>query len=289
MKTKLSVIFIVSVMILIGLFGTVMAAEDISAKLNVVISPSNPEVGQNVTIEISLSELKDGVKSVSFTLDIDDDVLEILQVLAGEGWQSNVQGKTVTITTTDGQATTTTGKIATVTLKVKDDAVANTESAISLRAIQVVGESGPLEGFNDLTRTITVEESTTPGGSGAGTGGAAGNQGADEGTGSGSSGQQGETGGEGSQGENPAGGTENGGSQSGNGNGEAQGGTDGEPVVDTLPVEKINEIGGYTQEDKQPEEKEIPKTGENYAVQFAILGVSIISIVAYAFYRKNRI
>lgn len=274
MKRKISVVLIIFVMLFVLFIEKTFAASDVSVRLSVNVTPNNPAVGENVTITVGLSEINEGVKTVKFSLNYVDDVLEFVSAVAGNGWTSSSQGGTYTVSTSDNQVTTKTGTVLTITLKVKEGVGTNTQTQLSLTSISVGTDTETIDDFNDLSSTLTIRE-----GSQGGTG--SGNQvGGNEVT------------------EDP---TKN----EVNGNDVAEDPTrnevtgndvtdgNGEPVVNTLPVQKINEIGNYTTEDKEvPEEKEvpeIPKTGEDYSIQISIIGLTILSIISYAIYKKNKI
>ncbi len=264
MKKTKSVLLIIFIMLFILFIGNAFAVSDTVARLSVNVTPNNPAVGEEVKINIGFSEISEGVKSVKFSLNYDDNVLEYKGATAGEGWTSSLEENNFTISTTNNEVTTQTGTILTITLEVKEGVGANTQSILSLTSISVETDTETVDDFNDLSTTLTIRK--TEGGSQAG-----GNEVED----------------------NPTANEINGNEITGNevtgneviGNGVTEG--NGEPVVNTLPVQKINEIGNYTTEDK--EVPSIPQTGEDYGVQISIIGLAILSIISYVVYRKNKI
>lgn len=273
MKRKISVIFIIVIMLFVLFIGKTVAASDVSARLSVNVTPNNPAVGENVTITVGLSEINEGVKSVKFSLNYVDDVLELVSAVAGNGWTSSSQGGTYTISTSDNQATTQTGTILTITLKVKEGVGANTQTQLSLTSISVTTDTATIDDFNNLSSTLTIREGSQEGGNQAG-----GNEVTEDPTRN--EVQEDPTRNEVQ--ENP---TKNEVTETPTGNDVT--GENGEPVVNTLPVQKINEIGNYTTKDK--EVPEIPQTGEDYGIQISIIGLTILSIISYVIYKKNKI
>ena len=51
-------------------------------------------------------------------------------------------------------------------------------------------------------------------------------------------------------------------------------------------IQKVNQLENYTTKDKAPS---IPQTGEDIGLLASIVGVSILSLVAFIIYRKNKI
>ncbi len=290
MKRKISVILIILVMTIAWLVGHAFAVSKSDVKLSVFVSPSNPGRGDEVTITVSLSELKVGVSSVSFAFNYDKAVFEDVKATASIGWTSTLTGTTYFINTDNLEDTTQTGTILTISLKVKSNAQVGTQSNISFTSIQASAGRDLINDFENLSRTITIS-SNGQGGNEVHGGNTTGNETTENPT-------RNEVTGDPTKNEvtgndvtdNPTrnevtGNDDNGNGNGGNGNG-ATGGN-GEPVVNTLPVQKINEIGNYTTADK--ETPKIPQTGENYAIQISIIGLTILSIVSYVIYRKNKI
>ena len=286
MKRKISVILVIMIMV-IGLFvGHTLAASSSDVKLSVFVSPSNPTPGGEVTITISFSELKIGVSAASFAFNYDDTVIESVNAEAGDGWTSSLVGTTYFLNTSDFVDTTKTGTILTLTLKVKNNAQVGTQTNISFSSIQVSAGTDLINNFNELSKTLTISSNEPSKNETSGDNTVENEVTRNEVT------------------EDP---TKNEIERNEvDGNDVTEDPTrnevtdgNGEPVVNTLPVQKINEIGNYTTEDKEvpenkevPEDKEvpeIPKTGEDYGIQISIIGLIILSIISYVIYRKNKI
>ncbi len=263
MNRKISVILIMIIMTVSVLCGNmfinkVYADEsDAVCKLHFSVAPSNPDRGDDILIKLSSTEIKKGIASVSFTLDFNADVFSISSATAATGWTLTKTENTLFLTTSDNEATTQTGDIASVILKVLDTAPYG-NTILTFKSIQAADGDANSVDFTELNQTITITQRSS-----------------------------GNT-------------TTNDVARNDTASNEVSGNNtiENDIPVNRLPIEKINEIGGYNTADKNVPQNNttknevtppnMPKTGDDYAMPATILGLSILSIVTFVLYRKNR-
>jgi len=273
MNRKISVILIMIIMTVSVLCGNmfinkVYADEsDAVCKLHFSVAPSNPDRGDDILIKLSSTEIKKGIASVSFTLDFNADVFSISSATAATGWTLTKTENTLFLTTSDNEATTQTGDIASVILKVSDTAPYG-NTILTFKSIQAADGDANSVDFTELNQTITITQRSS--------GNTATNDVARNDTASNDTVSNDVVSNE----------------ISGNNT------IENDIPVNRLPIEKINEIGGYNTADKNVPQNNttknevtppnMPKTGDDYAMPATILGLSILSIVTFVLYRKNR-
>ena len=116
---KVLTILIISILV-IGVLNNSYAVSVCTIKGN--FSPNNPNPGQEVTIDISATEINEAIAGVGFTLEYDAEKLDIVSSTATELWEISQTETLFTILTKNFEATNNTGKIATLKLKVKENA-----------------------------------------------------------------------------------------------------------------------------------------------------------------------
>ena len=268
------------IMLSVAIMGYTLAdTADNVAKFHASVVPSNPLPGGDVIVDFSATEITQGFAIVDFALNFDKNIFTLEQVVASEGWDYTALENTYFITTNSQEETTETGTIITFHLKVKDSAVPGTETEISLTSIQIGTEADPID-FDDLKQTITISAPQQEGNRNETTG-----QNRNETT----DGNRNETT---NETRNEVSNNVRNETTGGNTRNEVPGGNTSLLTNTTrnettgLPVQKVNQLENYTTNDKKPS---IPQTGEDYGLLASIIGVSILSIVAFVIYRKNKI
>lgn len=255
MKVKILNFIIILTMVSTLLIGTVFAAPEDVCRVSVNITPNNPEPGDNVTIKVSLSEIKEPISSVKFALNYSKDIFEVVSSTAEAGWNCSVTENTYVITTSNSEATNKTGTIVTIVLKVKQNVTPGTQTQITFTSISVSTDDDSVDGFDNLEQTITISTPTQT--------------------------QQG------NQVENNKVIDNEVINNQIVENNVKENKIIQNQVVNSLPVQKVNNINeGLTKDEEKPK---LPKTGENFVIPGLIIGLSIISAVSYVIYRRNKI
>ena len=149
---KILTILIISVLA-IGVLNNSYAVSVCTIKGN--FSPNNPNPGQEVTIDISATEINEAIAGVGFTLEYDTEKFDIITVTDTDSWEIDRSENSFTLVTKNREAITNTGKIATVKLKVKDNAPIS-ESTIKLTSIEVATDDGDLVSIGDISEIINI-------------------------------------------------------------------------------------------------------------------------------------
>ena len=157
-KLKVFAIIIISLLMSISFANSIFAAE-IPCKPKYFFNPSNPLPGQQITCEVSLTEIKESIAGICFVLEYDAEKIEFVQTAAESGWTKDVQDTTVFFYTANSEGTTKTGKIGTFTFKVKDNAV-KSDTTIKIMIQQVALDNSEVvdEGFGEVTQVINISE-----------------------------------------------------------------------------------------------------------------------------------
>ena len=135
------------------------AADDNIVTIHSSFYPSNPKQGGEITIEISSTVLEEGITGVGFNLEYDSEKIEFVSITAESGWKADDPVESLfTIFTSDSEATTTTGKIATIKLKVKDSAPVS-ETQINIKNMEVTTDDASTVSIKDgEPQIINIEE-----------------------------------------------------------------------------------------------------------------------------------
>ena len=154
MRRKISVIFIMVIMLSLAVMSCVIAdPTDTICKFHASVVPNNPTPGSEVVVEFSTTEINEKISNVSILFNYSKEVFDLSRVDVGDGWsQTNLED---TYLLNNDEGTTEVGKLITFYLNVKETAVPGTETEISLTAIQVATDADPVD-FNDLKQTITI-------------------------------------------------------------------------------------------------------------------------------------
>ena len=291
MKRKISVILIIIIMLFVAIMGhIVFAAESIGSFL-ANFRPDNPKVGDEVVIDFSSTALNEGISTISMELVFDDNIFTVSNVVAGEGWTKTVLENTYFISTIDQEKTNEIGNIITFYLKVKEGVQVGTQTTVTLSSIQVATDGDPVD-LDNLSQVITIS-SYSP------------DQDEDD------SSKNEITNNEVVDNEvidNEVIDNEIIDNEIDNNNqvkneienkvsneikNEVENNVENDVDTDNLLIEKINGLT-YSSADKEvPNEvKEVPKipqTGDNdYLIIISIVGITILSIISYVIYRKNK-
>ena len=119
------------------------------------LSPNNPNPGQEVTIDISATEINEAIAGLSFTLEYDAEKLEMISATATDLWKMDISENSFTIITQNNEAITNTEKIVTIRLKVKDNAPIS-ESTIKLTHIEVATDDADAVTIEDISNDINI-------------------------------------------------------------------------------------------------------------------------------------
>lgn len=233
------------------------------------LKPSNPQPGDEITIDFSFTNIHDPVTSISFYLKYEHEKFEYVDAIATDFWNISVIEDNFFISSKNNEATTTTGKFATIKLKVKDNAVASTET-IEWKDIDVGFDDRSSYKFEkeyekDWTVTIqqkngTQNENTS--------GGNTNTSGGDNNT--------------------PGGNTSNsGGSPIGNTNGGRSSDSIDESKIVTINGNSSN-AGSTKGSDASTTTKTLPKTGRSTIITLGIVLATLGIAFSYVWYRKYK-
>ena len=155
MKNNVLKVFAIMIICLfsMSLLSSCYAASVCTIKF--VTSPSNPQPGQRVTIEVSATEINEAIAGVGFTLEYDADIFEVVNATATEAWEITQTESLFTLLTKNYEATTTTGKLATIVLKVKDDAT-KSDTVLKFTKVSAVGDDYKPISIGDISTTINI-------------------------------------------------------------------------------------------------------------------------------------
>lgn len=159
MKNISKKIFAVVVMII--LLATVAGIEVKAADNSVIMSLSTNDklvAGSTITINVDFKKSNEaGIGSVLGTLNYDENVLEYVSTTAKSDWNVNYVASTKKLGVERNNKTTTTGTIATMTFKVKDNITA-TSTTISYNIYDIsVGENVSI----NTSATLSTDKSTS--------------------------------------------------------------------------------------------------------------------------------
>ena len=136
---KIVIMIILSLLVITSLISNVYADTPICKIDFGTIKPNNPTPGQELTIEPKLSEINEAVAAVQFLIEYDSELFEIVSESGTDDWSLNKQGTTYFATTKTGEATNKIGTIATIKLKVKENAP-KTKTTIKITNIKASGD-----------------------------------------------------------------------------------------------------------------------------------------------------
>lgn len=159
-KNVLKILIIGCIMIFaMAILNCSYAADDNVVTMHSSFYPSNPKQGGEITIEISSTVLKEGITGVGFNLEYDSEKIEFVSITAESGWKADDPVESLfTIFTSDSEATTTTGKIATIKLKVKESAAVS-ETQINIKNMEVTTDDAKIIPIKDSEpQIIKIEE-----------------------------------------------------------------------------------------------------------------------------------
>ena len=158
---KLLSIIIISTLLLGIVFVNVSHAEDNpinTCKISIFMTPNNPIPGKEVSIDISLSEINVPVAGVGFTLNYDSNIFDFVSIATDNGWNKVDRADSTFMCYQESlESVTTTGKVATIKLKVKDN-VTPTKTTIELTGIQVALENNQTVKMGNRSQEITITE-----------------------------------------------------------------------------------------------------------------------------------
>ena len=152
---RLSVLLVIVFLLNFLIVGNVFA--DNICKISANFTPSNPNPGKEIKITVSAKDITEGISAVSFTLDYDSSIFEFTGVEKMGGWTISQTESSYSMITDDYNATTKSGDIGVIKLKVKDDAKAGNTS-IKLTSIEVAKDDASIISIDDISQNITIEE-----------------------------------------------------------------------------------------------------------------------------------
>lgn len=118
-------------------------------------SPSNPKQGQEVTVEISADQINEAIAGVGFTLEYDTELFDYISEEVAEEWDLTKTDSLFTILTKNNEATTKTGKIIAIKLRVKENASIST-TPIKISHIEVTTDAADTVNIEDITQEINI-------------------------------------------------------------------------------------------------------------------------------------
>lgn len=157
MKNKVIKFFVAIIISLscISLLNNSYAGD--ACRVGVNVEPKNPQPGDEITIDLSLEYIHDPVSEINFCIDYDLEKFEYLGATATDFWDIKLVGETFCVESKNSEATTDTGKVATIRLKVKDNAVASTNT-IKVTKIQAATDDGFSVDLEDKEDKITIQQ-----------------------------------------------------------------------------------------------------------------------------------
>ena len=136
-KNTISEKIIGIILIIMLIFSQNVYAFNDSFKTNLSVNTSQVKKGENVTVNISLSDIaiesgEKGIGAYTAKIDFDSSVLEYVSTGGTQNWEAPFyKEKMIVGNTSNGEVMKTSGSIGTITFKVKDDAKAG-ETTIKL-------------------------------------------------------------------------------------------------------------------------------------------------------------
>lgn len=157
---KLFAILIISVLISMNLSNSVYAAdESIACRVDFgktyPITPSNPLPGQEITIQPVIKDITYPIAMVSFVIEYDSTKIEYVSKEGTDDWNLDLDGTTFMATTKTEEATTKTGKLGTIKLKIKDDAI-KSDTPLKFTKISAVGDDYNPITIEDISIIINI-------------------------------------------------------------------------------------------------------------------------------------
>lgn len=161
MKNKVLKVFLTVIIILCGgiLLNNSYAASVCTIKG--FFSPNNPSIGQEVKIEISATQINEGINELKFNLEYDLKKFELESVNANNKWNVIQTENLFEISTKNHEVTTETGKIITIFLKVKNN-TSISSTTIKLSNITVTTEDEATVKIGDIEQEISINENAEP-------------------------------------------------------------------------------------------------------------------------------
>ena len=155
MKRKILGLFIIILIILNCIVCSRVYAEESICTVEADLSLSNPKPGQEFNIVISAKDITEKIAGLSFLLDYDSTVFEVLNQKDENGWKSEVIEGSYTITTSNYEGTLVEGTIVTIPIKVKESAV-EAQKEILIKNIKVADEDAAVVPVGDIKFTISI-------------------------------------------------------------------------------------------------------------------------------------
>ncbi len=157
--TKLLSVIIIGMLLLCSIFANNSYAADdpiIACKVSTFLSPNNPSPGQELSIDISVSEIKVPIAGVGFTLNYEQNLFDFVSINSDNGWNKVDRADLTFMCYQESlESVTKEGKIATIKLKVKDNASATTTN-VGLTGIQVALDNNQPLKIQDLSQKVTI-------------------------------------------------------------------------------------------------------------------------------------
>ena len=161
MIRKISIVLIIISFILSNCFFTKVYAEETPVcTLEADFNKDSAKPGEEIELSISTTQVNEAIAGVGFSLNYDESVLEFVELNNAQGWTTSKTENLFTIFTTNYEAVTQTGKIGGIILKVKNNIEA-TDTNITLTAVQVTKDDASSIDLNEITKTLTIDYSTS--------------------------------------------------------------------------------------------------------------------------------
>lgn len=156
MKNKIISCLLI-VLVLLGICGTkniYAASDDYELYINV---PTAVEPGKELNIAIYTVNVQDGITGVGFTFNYNDSLFDLVNVIQEPGWTVSRLENSYTILTETFEATTNTGKIATIVLKAKSTITTPTPDTITFTDIEVSKDDASVVSLDSITKNTSIE------------------------------------------------------------------------------------------------------------------------------------
>ena len=156
---RISLIGILIILMIATIATSVYAAT--TGKINMTTQKSEYEKGEEVVVDIKISELKSdkGIITLGATLEYDKNSLEFVKINGADNWSNpsynEANGKCIT---DRSEITKTDESVAKVTFKVKSTAASTTN--VKLNGVEVSGGDGVFK-LGEATSTIKVKNGTS--------------------------------------------------------------------------------------------------------------------------------
>ena len=150
---------IIYVLIFIFLIGFIVMSKSYGAEIcniDFELEPKAEEIKDEVDIVISANNITEKIVGISFILNYDQDIFDISEVTASDGWSALPRAEnSFTIYTKDYKSTDKNGNIIKIKLKLKEDVELNNFD-VQLTNIKVIKDDASEEKISEIKKSINI-------------------------------------------------------------------------------------------------------------------------------------